>query len=755
MRSFFYFAYSLVAFLIVAAKSQDNVVKKTSNSLVYPKVHRVSKTWSYRSAKAKGNVTYADPYFWLEGSAKEKDIQQFVADQTKLTEQYIQGCKSKDAIIKSLTEANSFDSFTHSSDEAPMWYTASFKEFAAAKQNNFQSPPGKKFLNESLLSSDGSQAIIRTSVSPDGNIFGYQVVGADGVANWYFRHFNSPLLAAKTTPAGGEGSLNDMISLGAPDSLFWMPDSKAFFYSQIVDSNGGTNTDHGYKVRYHIWGTNSTKDVTIFDTKNAGSHGSDNYYYLNLSPDGRWLVVTGYHDISTYNTSTYATLLPGQQISENMKWISLSPAYEFSVIRGGIVGDTYYFYTNKDAKNGKIAKIKMDWSKAKKVKLFTELQDRPPVIDVVPERQNSKLIPFGVFMTAKNVLILVYIEQGEMAVYSCKAGNGKLLKKLLPTEKVYVDDFIPNRYSNTSFLLAESWNTPSKIFEFKWDGENVQSSRVTVQHINNTNPDDFAVEKLYATSKDGTKVPYFITYRKGTQKPGPAFIHMYAASGVVDNLFYQSNYFEFLRSYNGYFIWAGARGGGDEGGKWHDAGSGLNKQKTFDDIIAIAQDIVKLGYTTAGNIIIEGVSAGGLAVAAVLNQAPAGLIGLALPVRAPCDAFQFELRSTIGAVNRVEFGDVTTPEGFDAVFAWSPLQNVDLHKPYPAVVLTPGSSDEVVPPSSSYKFLAQLQYDHPNNTLPLLMYVAQNLGHVPATVLESTYHFCVMEQALHLRRRNE
>lgn len=181
----------------------------------------------------------------------------------------------------------------------------------------------------------------------------------------------------------------------------------------------------------------------------------------------------------------------------------------------------------------------------------------------------------------------------------------------------------------------------------------------------------------------------------------------------------------------------------------------MKKQNTFDDVIAIAQDLVKLGFTTAGNIIIEGVSAGGLAVAAVLNQAPKGLIGLALPIRAPCDIFQLELRSSIGAVNRVEFGDVTTPKGFDAVYAWSPYQNVDLHKPYPAVVLTPGASDEVVPPSSSYKFLAQLQHDHPNNSLPILLYVAQDQGHVPATVLESTVHFCVMEQALHLKRRKE
>ena len=124
---------------------------------------------------------------------------------------------------------------------------------------------------------------------------------------------------------------------------------------------------------------------------------------------------------------------------------------------------------------------------------------------------------------------------------------------------IYVDDIRFNRWSNSSFLLGQSYNTPSKSFEFKWDGTDLQASKVAIQHIKNTNPDDFTVQKLHATSKDGTKVPYFVTYRKGTQKPGPVSLHMYAAGGFDDNLFFQPNYFEFLNNYNGYLVYAGAR----------------------------------------------------------------------------------------------------------------------------------------------------------------------------------------------------
>ncbi|PWN33215.1 uncharacterized protein FA14DRAFT_185052 [Meira miltonrushii] len=137
-----------------------------------------------------------------------------------------------------------------------------------------------------------------------------------------------------------------------------------------------------------------------------------------------------------------------------------------------------------------------------------------------------------------------------------------------------------------------------------------------------------------------------------------------------------------------------------------------------------------------------------MAVGAVMNQDVKGLIGAAFMTRPICDVFQLELRSTIGAGNFEEFGDVRTPQGFDSVFSWSPLQNINPKKQYPAVLLLPGSADETVPPSSSYKMLAQLQHDHPTNNLPLLLYVVPEAGHTSRTLTESVYMFCVMEESL-------
>lgn len=113
--------------------------------------------------------------------------------------------------------------------------------------------------------------------------------------------------------------------------------------------------------------------------------------------------------------------------------------------------------------------------------------------------------------------------------------------------------------SNTMIILAESWTTPRKVFEFKWNGSAIESSTIFTGRIKNSNPDDYVTEKRYAISKDGTQVPYFIIHRKGIQRPAPVFLHAYAAYGYIDSFYYQPNYFDFLRSYDGMFVYAGAR----------------------------------------------------------------------------------------------------------------------------------------------------------------------------------------------------
>lgn len=184
-----------------------------------------------------------------------------------------------------------------------------------------------------------------------------------------------------------------------------------------------------------------------------------------------------------------------------------------------------------------------------------------------------------------------------------------------------------------------------------------------------------------------------------------------------------------------------------------------HKQKTYDDWIAILQDLEKRKLSCPGQLIVEGGSAGGMAALAVANQAPQGLIGVVLSVRPFADYFLAALRSRIGEAQWSEFGNPRIPAEFDAIRAWSPLQNTDAKKQYPAMLLTPGQNDDRVSPAHSYKMIAQLQYEHPNNKSPLLMYVAPNSGHTSAgsstesATAESAHQFCLIEQALGIKPR--
>jgi prolyl oligopeptidase PreP (S9A serine peptidase family) len=424
--------------------------------LVYPKVHQVNKTWSFRSAKANGNVTYFDPFYWLEGDSDDTEIKKFISDQLNVTETYIQGCKNKDAIIDSLTQASSYEKYstvtlvtpntgetpfylyilTRSGDQLPLWYTASVEEFQNAKKSNFESPPGKLFLDESKLSADGSSRIAINFNSPDGKVFGYLVSNPDTVAKWYFRNFTSTLINPKTYPEGGEGRFIDILS-PSDNYIRWSNDSKSLFYPQVEDSNNGTNPNLGYQIRYHVLGNDKSNDITIFDSKNAGEHGLNTAYFLNSSPDGKWLIITGYYDTSNFGMVSYATMLTNQTISENMKWISLAPDYDFAMYPGGVVDDEYYFQTDKDALNQKVAKVKLDWSKARTVKKFTELQDRPQVIDVVPERNDAIIASYGIYPTAKYNMVVFYIEEGIYTTYIYNVKTGKLIQKVLESGKCF------------------------------------------------------------------------------------------------------------------------------------------------------------------------------------------------------------------------------------------------------------------------------------------------------------------------------
>ncbi|MCO5589956.1 hypothetical protein L7F22_043925 [Adiantum nelumboides] len=747
-----------------------DTAKKPSSGLVYPKAKRIDKKWSFRSAKANGNVTYDDPYFYFEGPTNDTSVQKFISDQASLTDSYMKRCSNIKTIQQSIQRSTDYDQYDemglfaeqsgnpfylftlkHIGEQRPTWYKASVAEFEAGKKNNFAQPPGKPFLNESLLSADGSSNIISqgVNISPDGKWFCYLVSENNSdFATWYFRSVNTPLISAKTFPKGGEGSLSLAIPLNQQD-LKWTHDSKGFFY---VRAEAEGDQASNFLLKYHSWGTTIDKDITVVKPMTVELQ-------MGMSYDGRWLYLLGFVDQS-FKQFAYACLLDGQTVSEKMKWISISPDYDYQVYYVTTIKNAFYFQTDQgNATNSKIAKVQLDWSKARPTSILTDIKDHLEVQDVIKEREDALIPQVNAFAFAHDKLLINYIESGKDTLYLYDIKTGKMLQHLLPTETASFGKLIVYAESNKAVVSYTSWNTPTKIYELEYSKSTgqVQTSTVTIQNVRGTKASDFNIEQFFAISKDGTKVPYFVTQKGKGKECRPTWVQGYGAYGYKESLYYSPTFFTFLNNYNSRFVWTAIRGGSDEGGKWHLDATTIHKQRTYDDWIAILEDLKKRKLSCPGQTIIDGASAGAMAALVVANQAPQGLVNVVLAVRAVADYFMVALRSRIGSLQFSEFGNPNIPAEYDAIRAWSPLQNVDPKKEYPAMLLTPGQDDDRVSPAHSYKMIAELQYLHPNNKLPLLMYVAPGSGHTFAgsstegATLEAAHQFCLIEQALGIR----
>ncbi|PWN36371.1 alpha/beta-hydrolase [Meira miltonrushii] len=744
----------------------------------YPKVHTVDKTYTYRSAKQGGNVTIPDPYNWLEADLhKDADVIKFIDEQKNLTETYLEKCTEKDAIKASLTSAFNFDdydnfffvdgiaapyytySLTRANENRPTWYVCTPEELEIARQNNMATPPGKKFLVEELLSQNGTSNMKDWMNSPDGKYFAYLVSESNSdMATWYIRTIDNPLVNATTFPPGGEGALPDVIPF-CQGSFKWSLDSSGFFYVQTADSDAGANTESGSSVRYHRMGVPYENDTTIVHPDPIASDGRNNNWLLMLSKDGTWLILVGVRDVLRYS-KVYATFLPGQTLSDNMKWISVAPSYDFKLSPINVVNDWLYFSTNRDALDGKIAKAKLDWSKARQVSDVNTLKDSIDFVDVVPMQPSIML--YTQVALSDQFAIIVHIVKGRYKVQVLELETGRIVHTAIPDSSSQVTSITTALKGKSVNLGLSGTLSPRTVYDVRWNGTAFEDVLFTVQKINGVDPKDYITEEVLATSKDGTKVPYSIVYKKGTQKDGKctAWLHTYGSYGVVEKFYFDETYFSWFTSYEcTIFVWSSVRGGGDEGAEWHIAGQRQNKTKTIEDVVAIGQDLVLRKIVAPGQIVLEGISAGGMAVAAAANKAPQGTFGVVLPKRAVLDFF-LRRRSTGGSLQIGEFGDVYDPTDFDTIIQWSPLQNINKTLDYPAMMLIPADSDDRVVPAHSFKYLAQIQALRPNNSNPLLMHLVRFAGHSTAGLSaqnradEGLHQLCLISLTLQQKRIN-
>lgn len=340
--------------------------------------------------------------------------------------------------------------------------------------------------------------------------------------------------------------------------------------------------------------------------------------------------------------------------------------------------------------------------------------------ELVPE--NESVLSSAQIIGGK--LILTYDKDASNHAYVFDLSGKQLHEIALPA--LGSVGFSGDKDDPETFYSFTSFTYPSTIF--KYDLEANVSELYLAPKVDFT-PEDYVTEQVFYPSKDGTRIPMFLTYKKGLKKDGknPVYLYGYGGFNISLNPGFSTNRLPFLEN-GGIYAQTNLRGGGEYGEDWHQAGTKLNKQNVFDDFIAAAEYLIAENYTTKDKLAVAGGSNGGLLVGAVVNQRP-DLFKVAIPQVGVMDMLRYHV-FTIGWNWASDYGtSADNEEMFRYLYAYSPLHNIrNDGTPYPAILVTTGDHDDRVVPAHSFKYMATLQAANTGNA-PKLIRIETKAGH--------------------------
>ncbi|KZP21737.1 hypothetical protein FIBSPDRAFT_740187 [Athelia psychrophila] len=701
----------------------------------YPTARRSSHVDEYKS-ELKGLVKVADPYQWLEKNTPETE--EWVSAQEAFTRAYLDQnpdrVKLEDEIRKNMDYAKvSAPSLKY--DGRWYWYYNSGLQAQSVLYRSKDSklpdfskdigPGGEVFFDPNLLSTDGTASLGTAAFSKGkGEYYAYGIsLSGSDFCTIYVRRTDSPLAEVNgVRPEHHDSRLPEEIRFVKFSTIVWTHDSKGFFYQRYPDreSHGlatedkaGTETDGDINamVYYHRLGTQQSDDVLVMkDPENP-----EWMWGMDITEtDGRYLSLYVLKNSDRKNM-LWVTDLETNEIGPNMKWDKLVNTFdaEYDVLAND--GTKFYLRTNEKAPQYKVVTTDI----ADKNRAFKEL---------IPEDKDAHLEDVTVVADDKLVVVYKRNVKDEIYLYSLA---GERLTRL--AEDFVGAAYISGRRSRPDFFITlTGFTTPGVVarYDFSERDEKKRWSVHQTTKVNGLDPEDFLAEQVWYASKDGTKVPMFIVRHKSTKFDGtaPAIQYGYGGFSISIGPFFSPSILTFLQRYGAVLAVPNIRGGGEFGETWHEGGTKERKQNVFDDFIAATQYLVDNKYVGAGQVAINGGSNGGLLVAACVNQAPEGLIGVAVAEVGVLDLLKFA-DFTIGKAWVSDYGNPHDAHDFDFIHPLSPLHNIPTDRIFPPTILHTADHDDRVVPLHSFKHAAALQHTLPNNPNPLLIRIDTKSGH--------------------------
>lgn len=659
-------------------------------------------------------IKVTDPYRPLENDTAAETLA-WVEAENNITQNYLNAIPFRQAVHKRMEKLADYKKHGlpyRDKDKRYYFYENSGLQNQSVlyRADSLNSEP-VVFLDPNTLSDDGTVALTGTSMSDDGKYMAYTISRSG--SDW-------TEIYVLDTETGS--LLDDHIEWAKFTGAYW--DGDGFYYSAYPRPEEGkefSNANEYHTIYYHKLGTPQTADKVVYIDKEHPLY----FFTPQVLDKGNYLFVYGGGQ-GLGNSVMFKNLK-----NNGSKWTVIEPSqdYEISVI--DVVDGKAIIYTNLDAPKYRIVTADLNNPNPENWQVL------------IPEQEG---VISGITRVGPDKLILQQEKDASQYASLYNIDGSKIRDIEFPTLGSAAfstnDDDDEVFYSFTSFLYPGS--------SFKYDVATGESTLWKSNEIEGFNPDDYVTEQVFYTSDDGTKVPMFLTYKKGTKRNGknPTLLYGYGGFNISLTPSF-SAYRLFWLENGGIYAIANLRGGSEYGEEWHLQGTKMNKQNVFDDFIAAAEYLIKEKWTSPQYLAITGGSNGGLLIGATVNQRPE-LFKVAVPQVGVMDMMRYHL-FTIGWNWASDYGrSDDSPEMAQYLLNYSPLHNIKNDgTPYPAILVTTADHDDRVVPAHSFKYAAQLQASDTGDA-PKLIRIESKAGHgagkpVSKTIDEQTdvYSFII------------
>ena len=661
--------------------------------------------WNYPAAKPTDHTDdffgtkIADPFRWME-DVDAADTKAWVEGENKATFDFLAKIPQREAIKQRLLELYNYPRFSLPAKEGGKhFYTMNtgLQNQAPLYVKDSLAAEGRVLLDPNTLAKDGTVALSGHLASEDGKwlLYGTAASGSD------WNEFR-----VRDIATGQDTS--DVIKWVKFSAMAWTHDSKGFFYSRFPEPQKDTNATfsglENQKVYYHRLGTAQAADTLIFESPEFPKRG----WGASITDDGRYLLLYGSEGTDPHHRLYYIDLKDPLQPDLAGPVVKLVDVIEAVYQVVGNRGSVLYVQTDLAAPRNRVIAIdltapaKADWK------------------TVVPE---AKSVIESTGMVGGRLVVNYMVDaRTQLSLFGL---DGQALGEI-PLPGIGTVAAVRGRHDeNEMFFNFTSFVFPTTNYRCDLATGKVevfQSPKVAFD------ASLYETKQVFYHSRDGTRVPMFITARKGLKLDGshPTLLYAYGGFNISVQPAFSTTAVAWLEL-GGIYAVPNLRGGGEYGREWHEAGTKERKQNVFDDFAAAGDWLVQEHYTAHDKLVISGGSNGGLLIGATVNQRP-DLARVALPAVGVMDMLRFQ-KFTIGWAWASDYGSSDDAAGFKYLSAYSPVHNIRSGVKYPAVLVTTGDHDDRAHPWHAFKYTAAMQAANPDAEFPTFIRIETKAGH--------------------------